>query len=370
MNNESLTNRQGISIVTNFIMGSSVLIGNARGAKQDAWISILFGIIMAIPAILIYARLTQLYPGKSLYDILEYILGKILGKIASLLFIWYFFHLGALVIRNITEFIQVVSFPETPQFFVALFIGLLLIYTLKKDIGVLVRVIEFILPLLIIMFISTMLLAIPKMNLENMEPLLYNGWKPVLKGGFDLFSFPFAETVIFLTLFHTIEENKSSPYKIYFLGLFLGGLILTLATIRNILILGPSNISNLYFPSNTAIGIINIGNFLSRIEVVVSITFLVSCYTKMSICLFATSMGISKLFNLKDYKQIVSPITLLMICLSFVLYNSVMEMYEFNKYYTYYAIPFQILFPILILIVGRIRKKPIQSSQITNNNEN
>lgn len=357
MKNEIISSKQGISLIITLIIGSTLVISGGGSAKQDEWISVLIAMAMALPIIFIYGRLTKLYPNKSLYDISEEVLGKIAGKIINLIFTWYFFHLGALVFRNITEFIQVVSFQETPQLFVGLFIGILIIYTVKCGIEVLGRLIEFMLPFFILFFFFTIILALPKMEINHIKPILYNGWKPVLNGSFSYFGYPFIEIVIFIVLFKSLDEKDRNPYKIYLIGLLIGGGIIILAIIRNILILGTPTISHLYFPSYTAVTVISVGDFIHSIEVIVSITMLVSCYTKISICLLTTCMGISKLFNLDDYKQITAPTTFLMLFLSFILYNSTMEMFDFLKYYTYYELSSYVILPLIIWIVAEIKGK-------------
>lgn len=193
------------------------------------------------------------------------------------------------------------------------------------------------------------------MNINNIKPILYNGWKPVLKNGFSYFAFPFAEVVIFTVILSSLDQKYSKPYKVYFLSLFTGGSLILFAIIRNILTLGMSNISISYFPSYSAVSVVGIGNFIQRIEVIVSITLLISCYAKISVCLLATNMGISKLFNLHNYNEIVAPVALLMTYLSNILFSNVAELFEWTIIYIYYTIPFQIILPLIIWITAEVK---------------
>ncbi len=293
----------------------------------------------------VYSRLLKLFPGKNLFDIVEEIFGSIVGKAITLIFIWYFFHLGALIIRNITEFIQIISFAETPQFFVAIFIGLLVIYMVKSGIEVLARWTEFVLPIIIFIIILTICLSAPKMDFNHLKPVLYNGFKPAFQGAYTLFTFPFSSL-----------KQQDKCFKVYSLSLIMFGIILLLTSLRNILVLGDSSINIFYFPSYSAVSMINIGNFLQRIEVVVSIILILSSIAKLSVCLFATSIGVSKLFNFDDYKLVAAPICLLMLNLSFIIYNSTMEMFDWIATTNlYYSIPFQIILPLAILIIAEIK---------------
>lgn len=361
MKKEIISNKQGISIMFLFLIGTTLVTGSANKAKQDAWISILIAMAMALPVIFVYSRLLQLFPGKNLFDIVEEIFGKAIGKILILIFTWYFFNLGTLVVRNITEFIQIVSFPETPQFFIALFLGLIVIYMVKSGIEVLGRWAEFVLPIIIFTIILATCLSAPKANFNNIKPILYYGFKPVFQGTFSLFTFPFAETIIFTTIFSSLEQPNKS-FKVYSLSLIGAGIIILLVAVRNILVLGITSIGIHYFTSYYAVSLINIGDFLQRIEAVVSTVVILSSIVKLSVCLFATSIGVSKIFNFDNYRPVVAPICLLMLNLSFIVYSSTMEMFEWiDKIYSLYAIPFQIILPLTIWIIAEVKKSSMFS---------
>lgn len=356
MKKEIISTKQGVSIMFLFLIGTTLVTGSANKAKQDAWISILIAIITILPVMFVYSRILQLFPGKNLFDIAQEVFGKVVGKFLILIFTWYFFHLGALVIRNITEFIQIVSFSETPQFFIALFLGLVTIYMVKNGIEVLGRWAEFVLPVVIFSITLVTCLSAPQMNPNYIKPVLYNGFKPAFQGAFSLISYPFAETVIFTVIFSSLEE-KNKTFQVYYLGLIIGGLIILMAALRNLLVLGASAISIHYFTSYYAASLINIGNFIQRIEVIVSIVMILCCVVKLSVCLFATSIGVSKFFNFDDYRTLAAPICLLMMNLSFIVYNNTMEMFEWiDKTVAYYAIPIQVALPLIIWVAAEFKK--------------
>lgn len=357
MNKEIITNKQGISIIVLFIIGSAVVISPGGGAKQDVWLAILLALLMILPMIFIYARLLSTFPGKDLFDILQEVFGKVPGKIISVVFVWYAFHLGALVIRNFSEFIQMVSFPETPQLVVIAFLGVVCIWIVKAGIEVLGRWTGFILPFLLVVFGSVILLSLTEAEFNNIRPVLYNGFTPVVKSAFPVSAFPFAEVVVFMMAFCSIKD-KFNTYKVYIAGVVIGGSILLLTSVRNVLVLGVGTASILYFPSLSAVSLINIGNFLQRIEIVVSVTFLLAGIVKIGVCLYAASNGIAKIFNFDSFRLITAPVGFLMMNLSYFIYRSTMEMYEWaSKIYHYYAIPFQIILPLIIFIVAEIKTR-------------
>lgn len=359
---ENISNSQFRSLIVMFILGTSLLISGDSRAMEDTWISILIAIAMAIPLVLIYGKLILLFPGIGLLDILPKVYGKFLGKLFIFLYTFYFFHLGAIDIRNTTEYVQVVSLPETPQYITAIFIGLLAVYAVHTGFSVLSSWTKIILPTTIIMIIASFLLAIPQFNYSYIQPILYHGWKPVISSGYSLLVFPFAETIVFM-IFFCYLRNKKDTTKVYISSIIIGGLLILAVAFRNILLLGFPNLYNIYFPSHYATSLININGFIQRLEILVSINLLSTSFVKIAVLLYASSIGVIKLFNLKHFRNIPILLCILMIILSFYLYKNTMEMFKFIDIYRYYVIPFQFAIPIMTLVIALVKKKNIDNAQ-------
>lgn len=353
---EQITDKEAIVLLIVFVIGSTLIIGIGGEAKNDAWISGIVGIIMAFPMLLIYSRILSLFHGKDLFDILNIVLGKVVGQIVAIIYIWYAFHLGALVLRNFGEFVNTVAMPETPMLVTLVCLGLICITAVKLGIEVMGRTTTFFLPILISILAVVQLLSIPEFHLNYIKPILGDGITPVLKGGFSAFSFPFAETVLFIGVFDSLK-TKRSPFKVYSFGVLIPFTIIIATTLRNIAVLG-NMLGSFYFPSYAAVSMISIGDFLQRMEVTVSIVFIYGAFIKSSICLLVACRGIAKMFNLKDYRSIVIQTGLLMIYFSYIVYDNIMEMkYWAFKVYAYYAFPMQVILPIIIWIFAEIKTK-------------
>lgn len=363
MRKEQISESQAYILIITFIMGTSLALVSYSQSKQDTWMSMIIAFLLAIPIVIIYGSILNDHPDKDIFQILEHIFGKVVGKIIGAFYTFYFFHLGAICIRNITEFIQVASFPETPQYYTALFIVILAIYILKSGLEVIARVNKFIFPILIFIISITMIMVASQADMTNFLPILEKGWSPVLKGSFSHFSFPLGETVVFLAFLNTVQEKDKST-QIYVKGISLGSMVLFGVIIRNILVLGFPILSSSVFPSYDAASLINIGNFIKGLEVIIAIVITIAGFIKVSVCLLASCIGTARLFKFGDYKWVSAPLGLLMMSLSFILYDSTMHMIEWTQVYSYYAFPFQVVLPILILIFGKLKKHRIKKDII------
>ena len=356
MRKEEISTSQAYLLITSFIIGTSLALTGFAEALQDTWISILLAMGFGSVLVMIYGSIMNRFSRMDLYQVLEFLFGKVAGKIIGFLYSFYFLHLSAICIRNITEYIQVVSFPETPQYFTGLFLCLLSIYILKSGLEVMARVNKFLLLPLVLMLVTTFIMGVPKGEVSNLLPILYNGWSPVIKASFSPFAFPFGETVVFMTILNNVSEQKKSK-KIFLIGLYGGGIILLAAVFRNILLLGFPNLSISNFPSYYATTLIDIGNYIRGLELVVSTTIIIAGFIKIATCLLGACIGFSRVFKFSDYKWISVPLGLLILSLSLILYEDTIHMVEWIEIYKYYALVFQVFFPLIIFICGIFKKK-------------
>ena len=337
-----------------FLLGSFVVTGGSTVAKQDSWACVALAALVAVPVVLIYAGLCKAAPGQDIFDMAYSAFGKIVGPIITALFSVYTIHLGALVIRDFSEFLQVVSLPETPQVAVAICIGLIVLYNVVKGIEVPARGAVFIMPITLLVLLLIYALSFKYCDFRNLMPIFNQDIQTMVTGTYDGLVFPFGELVMFITVFAVVEK-KSEPAKLYIAAVLFSGIVLTVLVMITTMIIGYPLVASLYFPAYSAIGIIDVGNFISRIEALLSGVYIIFGMMKVAVCLYVGCKGISKLFGIKNHKKVATPITAVMIIMSVLVYKNTMQLFTFLKIYAIYAPFFQILIPVALLI--GLRKK-------------
>lgn len=354
MNREVITNNQGISLITLFIMGSSVVLPTALEAGTDLWLAVLLGIVVSFPFVTLYARVLAIFPEKDLFDIVEIVFGKWIGKGFILIYTWFAFLLGALVIRNFGDYVRVTGLPETPKILPMFLLTLLCLWGVKEGIEVLGRWSKFFL-IFSLCLIGVMILLLSNLyKIENILPILYNGVEPLLHGVWGVFAFPFSETLLFmLVLAPTAKSN--SPYRMFWGGLLSGGFVLFITALSQILALGFHLYEGTFFPLYFMVRLLHVGDFLQRLEIVPAVAFLTGGFVKISICLLAASRGIAKLFNCPDYRFIVTPMAMLMLNLAYLVYDNIIHMVKgISDVWRFYAFPFEVILPLIIWVGAEI----------------
>lgn len=347
-------------LLMGFILGSTVIIIPGSYADQDAWLAFILGWLGGFLLFSIYLTLYQRHPGKTLVEIHQILLGKWLGNTISILYIWYFLHLGSLVLRNFTEYTLTISLPETPMWFMTILSVFAVAYSVKSGLEVTSRTAELIVPFTFIFNIGVTLLLIPYMKSNNLLPFLKDGIAPVLEASLSVLTFPFGETVIFLMIFPYVNKGKALK-KSFITAFLLAGALLLLATFRDIMVLGETGIDRKIFPPHLSTKKIPILN----LDPLIGVMFYVTGGTKICICYLAAAIGIGQLTKSNDHRIFTYPIGLILIGLSMWLYTNIPEMLRWAiDVWPYYSIPFQILLPILLLCISFIKgnKKSTKAS--------
>jgi len=356
MQKEMISMWQAISIIVLFLFGSTAVMGMNSGAGHDSWIALIVASLFGGVLVLVYARLIRLLPGMDFYDMAQTVFGKIIGKIIIALMAWYAIQLSALVLRSFSEFIQIVSLMETPQLVVMVTMLLVTGYMVFSGIETLAKWVMIALALTLGIVLFTMIISIRQSDFSNIFPILEHDFSTMGKATLNLFVFPFAETVIFLTLADSIKKSDN-VYKIYLSGIFIGGVVLLMLFLRNVLILDVPMQNEIYFPSYAAARVASIGEIFARIEMSIFANFVLGCIAKLSICILAAVKGVKKLFGIKKNGRTLFFISLLILVVSKVQFENVMELITFSEIYPYYAMPFQIAIPILVWIGAEIKMR-------------
>ena len=365
MNNNQISQKQGVSAVVLFIIGSSSLLVMGLEAKMDIWAAILLAGVAGTLIMLVYTRLLTVLPGRDFFDTMEYFFGKIGSKVFILLLTWFSFNLCAIVLRNYGQFVVTVGLPETPMCVTMFIMLLIIIISVRRGIEVIGRWSEvFVLFITAFLLISVLIMS-QNMDINNLLPMFDNGVGPILKGAFGVTTFPFAETVAFLLVFPAFKKGASVK-KVFLRGLLIGGSIIFITSLADMMVLGTSISENVYFPTYAAMACTHYGDFLHRFEIIATIVFITAVFLKLSILLLGACKGTARLLGLPDYKPLVVPVALLVICSAINSFDSMINFHEWTfSVFPYYATVFQIITPLVALILIEIKIRRSKKETLT-----
>lgn len=356
MSDKRITGGQMQAMIAMFIFGSSFSMSSSSKTNQDIWVTFLLGGLMMLPMIFIYCSLIKRYPNKNLFEIMILLFGKITGKIICILYVWYALHLGSIVLRSFTEFIHIMNMPETPQIALAASIILLAAFAVISGPENMGRIAKATFPVMASFIVITVLIATKDMDFSNIKPVLSTDFKNLLTGSFTVFSLPFGEILLFLTIFPSINSKKN-PAKIFAVGLIIAIILLLLAHLRNLFVLGAPNVKMYYFSSYQTVSVISVGEFFTRMEVLIGIVVLLGGFTKICMFLFTSSVGLAKACNINDCKKLVIPCGLIILLLSRIDFANTIDMIHWILYHPIYVFTFQVILPVVMFITALIKTR-------------
>src|SRR3954453_509072 len=168
---ENLSLTQLFMLIFNFLLGSAIVIGVGKDAKQDAWIAITLMTLIGIGLIYFYYSINQLLPNKNLFEIMEYCFTRPIAILLSLGYVIYFLYTTTRVIRTFGEMITSAILPNTPIEVIAFSIMLVIAYIIYLGLEVLARIAEIFTPYVVVflILISIFLLTSGETELHNIE---------------------------------------------------------------------------------------------------------------------------------------------------------------------------------------------------------
>jgi spore germination protein KB len=344
-------------LIIGFILGSSVILPPGREAGNAAWLAILLGAGEGLLFAWIFIALANRFQGKTLVEIVDIVYGPYFGKLVGVAYLGFIFHLGAIVIRNFTDFFTTAIIPETPALIIAaaliLTSGLALFYGLE----VIVRCSLILVPFAIILIIILVALQVPWFNWVNFLPLIDVPLEKFLRSIHGAAAFPFAETVAFLMLFPYAIRSKEKIGKATAIAIILAAALSMLTSVRGTAILGNTG-SVFTYPTFETVKMLDLPFVDTRFEIFVALDFMAMGFLKITVLYYGTVLGAAQLLRLRTYQPFILPVGVLMVSASLVSFNNIIENIELATLsYPFYAPVFELIVPLITLLVAWIRKQ-------------
>ena len=307
-----------------FIQGSVLLTYAIHSfVKHEAWIAFIIGYMISLPILWMYISLAKRFPGKSLIEINQAVLGKILGRIFSVLYIFFFLTLAFLNTRDVGEFVGGYMLPLTPMPIVLIMFIFICCWAVRKGVQTMTRYGPLFVIILTVVILFTLSLIIKNIKLSNLLPVFSMPLKNYLKGAYTVAMLPVCEIFAFFMLLPHLQDTKAVG-KAFWGGAVIGTVTLLIIVITNTMVLGPI-ISSISIPSFAMTRLINIGDILTRMEILYATNLLMVLFFKTSILIYAAVSGISRLLKFDSHKFLVPTFGVIIIIFALTIFDSSIE---------------------------------------------
>ena len=327
---------------------------SGRFARHDMWMTPILGSLIGFLTVYIAWILHQLYPKLTPIQYSEKILGKAAGKIVSLFLVLFYIHNTGLVVREYSDFITGNVMRETPVLIFSFTIMFVSALAARGGIEVIARSAVICTTLFMVTSVS-LLLLLKDIDVTYMLPILENGFLPVIKGSFvqhGWFSEFFMLSFIFPFIINQkkgLRSGMKASLYVMLIILYIHFFVLTL--------LGDSSLNEIY-PVYSIVRAISVMGFFENFEVVVTASWVLGNFVKLSVFLYVASLGLAQLLRLSDYRMVVFPLSLLIIFFSYWdIPNIVFLINYMTKIQPFYFVCVQTILPLFFLLIALARRK-------------
>ncbi|MFC4807695.1 GerAB/ArcD/ProY family transporter [Paenibacillus sp. GCM10023250] len=345
-------------VSTNMLTVPSIM---AMFGKQNAWMSVFPAALTGLITIWTMIALGSRYPGLTLTQYSEKIVGKSLSKLLALNYIYYWFVSITTIVYQHTGFIKTLLLPNSPSIVSTVTFLLLCGLAAAAGIEVIGRSNEFLTLLILVFLLPLLVLTTMEADLTQLQPVLGDGIVPVLQGalspagGYMNQFFILGWLLPYLN--HPGKARKASLLALA--GVVLSSCAIVLLTI---MVLGPMT-SKLSYSFLSVIQYIGIPGSFERLEAVAVSMWVMGCFVKVSVSLFILCLCVKELFGIRNYRDLIPPLTLFSVIGSVWIFRNSADLGNYLVY-TFPLLAFfnHTLVPLLLLAVDSLRRKTAEPS--------
>ncbi|TCK05540.1 UNVERIFIED_ORG: spore germination protein KB [Anoxybacillus amylolyticus] len=365
MEKGKITSMQMMLLLYPTIMATAILLVpgvTAQHAKQDMWLSPIWASLIGFLTVYITVWLHRLYPKKTPIEYSVEIVGKLLGKFIGLIFLFFYFHTTALVIREYGEFVVGNFLLYTPINFVMGSMAFVCAVAVRCGLDVLGRLAQLLVPFVIMLLCIMVILLLPDIDLENMLPIMEKGILPSIMGAVTPQSW-FSECFLMAFLLpHVIDEYNGRKWG----NIAVVSVVFTLFVTNLITLLVFGTITaDFVYPVMSVVRYISIADFLEHLEVVVMTLWVAGVFLKISVFYYALVVAIAQWLNLSHYEPLVFPVGLILLLMSIWSARDLMELTHFlGTSAPFYLTFVQTGIPLLLLFIAKWRKRAASSHYV------
>lgn len=327
-------------------------------AMQDVWISYLIANVFGVLIVYIATKTALLHPRHSLVQFSKFILGKWLGTVVVIVYLFQWFSVIGNILMEYADLTITLLLPTTPSWVLYVIMLLLLIYvTYVGGIEGIGRCSEVFGPIIIISVMFLIVLCIKDFDILNLLPIYTDsGIHSIWKGSLTPIAF-LGESVITLMLVSFMNEPQKAVKSAVW-GITLAALTVTIVALCVLLMFGPEISAKLRHPTFDIVSYISALDFIQNLEIIAVLVWILSVFIKVSLYFFLACYGTAQLFRIKNWRKMIWITAPFFFALAQFYPNSAYSFGYMKTYWVYYALPINMVgIPLLLWGIGSLRKK-------------
>ncbi|CDQ40767.1 MULTISPECIES: GerAB/ArcD/ProY family transporter [Virgibacillus] len=340
------------------IMGVPRIIFEASG--RDAWISVILAFLYIVLLLSVMFLILKPYDNADIFGIQIDIFGNWIGKLLGTIYIAYFVLNLFTVLITYIEVVTIFIFPDLNNFFMAILLVALILYSTIGGIRVIIGVcfLFFILSHWLVLLLAQ---PIWEMDWSHFQPMFQSSLTELLEGARQT-AYTFSGIELLFLLYPFVQNKKSVKLPVY-LGALWSALLVMAATVVVTGFFTPEEIKAREW---SVLGLYKIQSFsfVERFDYIVVAEWMMVTLPNMILCSWAVIYGIKRLYKIPQKTTLYVLVSLLAIASIFTKEHYVIQaLINFSAKLGFWII---YIYPFLLLILVYVKKRIFQNKGAVN----
>ncbi len=344
-----------IVMLTHIILSlpNSILISTGPAAV----INTLYVSILVIIFFLIINKLFSPFENKDIIDVSEFVGGKPLKILTSILYCGYLIFISSILLLNFSENLQIIYYPNAKIWSIILIFIIVAVIVNKLGFKNVVKSNALIIPLILVSIIIIFCASFSELEPEKMLPLIGYGFSETfIKGSSNVFAFG---GLIYLFLIRPNLKNSKDYKKIGIISIIISALYLILS-VASLLLQFPfiqtgTEVLSAYLTCRN----IEFGKFFERTDALFIFIWILAFISYISVIIAYIVKVNKKNISIKNPSILIYLIAILIFIITLIPQNIVQITFLKNVIYKYLAIGIVFAYSFIILLIGYIKKSSI-----------
>jgi spore germination protein (amino acid permease) len=322
-------------------------------SRADMWITPLLGCLSGFATIFIAIALHRRYPGYTLIQYCELILGRIVGRVISLTFLIVCLLMNANQLRQFAEIMKLAFMVNTPTIVFVSSMVIVSAIAVRLGVEIIGRLSLVVTPLIVIIVVVLILPLISEMEPDRILPIMTEGFAPLIRGAVTLqlwFSL-----YIYASMFlpYLSDQAQAARHLYWAVGWSVVTFVLTFFYV--LMALGSAT-SVFEYPFLQLSRYVSIANFMTHLDSLIMLVWVIDVFIRTIVMYYAAAIGVAQWFKLRTYRPLTLPIGLIIILFTFwSIPNAIAYQESLGQVVVFYYIYAHLCIPIVLYIIALLR---------------
>ncbi len=359
MNNEKISYIEATFLViavaiTHIILNMPNALIESEGSASI--LNIIYITALVIIFFLIVEKLFRPFEGGDILDVSEFVGGKTLKIVVSVVYTVYLIFVSSILLRNFVETLRVTYYPNSSAFALTLVFILCAVIVNKIGEKNVIKVNTLLLPLVLISVVVIFTSSIGKFQFERIFPILGHGFKATfILGSSNIYAFG---GLIYLFLIRTHLKDYTKYKKVGVIAIIVSSLYLLLS-VASLLLLFPfltagKDVLSVYLSTRT----IEFGKVFQRSDAIFILIWIFAFLSYLSVIILYITKISKKCLPTKNSSPFIYISAIFILISSLISQNTEQLRFIETVLFKYIGIGIVFVFSFIILLIGYIKKKP------------